>query len=97
MLGFEGVITSACSQKSTQRTLGLLRGHLTPCRAFLVATASSVVAYYEYSKDAVSCSKPTQAAKTLLQEQHNTQDITEAIQVNACLLLSFSMSLHYYE
>lgn len=41
------VITSVCSQKSTLRTLGLLVGHLTPWRAALVATASSVVAYYE--------------------------------------------------
>lgn len=63
------VITSACSQKSTLRTLGLLVGHLTLWRAALVATASSVVAYYEGRRKGNRennpiTSQPTQAVKT---------------------------------
>lgn len=62
-------ITSACSLKSTLSTLGLLVGHLTPWRAALVATASSVVAYYENRRkgnrqNSVITSQPTQAVKT---------------------------------
>lgn len=51
---FKCIFTSSCSQKSTLRTLGLLRGHFTRWRAALVATASSVVAYYKKEKKKVT-------------------------------------------
>ena len=69
---FEGFLlhTSSSSAKSTSRFLGLEFGHLDPCRARLVAVASSSVLYYKHQQTLVmSTSSDSRHLKKLMKRK----------------------------